>query len=132
MKNIYELINSIVTKQTLYFVKYITFLIIVIVLLLEENSLILYSALTYLAGIAFDSIAISKQLSTNIKNKLYVVETIIMSVCIISSIAIIVLKFSGHTNLPYGREVLNLVLIVTTPHPLIEGLIKIQESEGNI
>lgn len=132
MKNIYELMHSVVTKQTLYFIKYITFLIIVIVLLLEENSVILYSALTYLAGIAFDSIANSKQLSVNPKNKLYIVETIIMSVCIISSIAIIILKISAHTNLPYGREILNIALIITTPHPLIEGLIKIQESEENI
>ena len=130
MKKIYELLHSVVTKQTLYFVKYITFLIIVTVLLLEKNSVILYSGVTYLAGVAFDSVAISKKLSVNQKNKLYIVETIIMSVSIASSIAITLLKLSGYTNIPFGRELLNAALIVTTPHPLIEGLIKIQEEEN--
>lgn len=130
MKNIFTLIHSVSTKQTLYFVKYITFLIIVAVLLLESNSVILYSALTYLAGISFDTIAIKKQISDNVNNKLYVIENFIMIVCIISIIAIVILKFSGHTDIPYGRNILNIVLIVTTPHPLIEGLIKCQESDG--
>lgn len=127
MKNIFTLIHSISTKQTLYFVKYITFFIIVAVLLLESNSIILYSALTYLAGVAFDTIAIKKQISENVNNKLYIMENIIMVICIISIIAIVILKISGHTNIPFGREVLNIILIVTTPHPLIEGLIKCQE-----
>lgn len=130
MKNIFTLIHSVSTKQTLYFVKYITFLIIVAVLLLESNSVILYSALTYLAGISFDTIAIKKQISDNVNNKLYVIENFIMIVCIISIIAIVILKFSGHTDIPYGRNILNIALIVTTPHPLIEGLIKCQESDG--
>lgn len=129
MKNIFKLIHSISTKQTLYFVKYITFIIIVIVLLLESNSVVLYSALTYLAGIAFDTVAITKQMSENVDNKLYIIENIIMVICIISIIAIVILKISGHTNILFGREVLNAILIVTTPHPLIEGLIKCQESE---
>lgn len=127
MKNIFKLIHSVSTKQTLYFIKYITFIIIVIVLLLETNSVILYSSLTYLVGISFDTIAIKKQISINVNNKLYLLENIIMVICIISIITIIILKISGHTNIPYGREFLNIVLILTTPHPLIEGLIKIQE-----
>lgn len=130
MKNIFTLIHSISTKQTLYFVKYITFIIIVIVLLLESNSVILYSALTYLAGITFDTVANTKQMSENVNNKLYIIENIIMVICIISIIAIVILKISGHTNIPFGREILNTILIVTTPHPLIEGLIKSQESES--
>lgn len=130
MKNIFTLIHSILTKQTLYFVKYITFFIIVAVLLLESNSVILYSALTYLVGIAFDTIAIKKQISENVNNKLYIIENIIMVVCIISIATIVILKISGHTAIPYGRSVLNIILIITTPHPLIEGLIKCQESEG--
>lgn len=130
MKNILKLIHSISTKQTLYFVKYITFIIIVIVLLLESNSVILYSALTYLAGVTFDTVAIIKQMSENVNNKLYIIENIIMVICIISIIAIVILKISGHINIPFGREILNVILIVTTPHPLIEGLIKCQESEG--
>lgn len=130
MKNIFKLIHSISTKQTLYFVKYITFIIIVIVLLLESNSVILYSALTYLAGVTFDTVAIIKQMSENVNNKLYIIENIIMVICIISIIAIVILKISGHINIPFGREILNVILIVTTPHPLIEGLIKCQESEG--
>lgn len=129
MKNIFTLIHSVSTKQTLYFVKYITFIIIVAVLLLESNSVILYSALTYLAGIAFDTIAIKKQISENVNNKLYIIENIIMVVCIISIITIVILKISGHTNIPFGRDIINIVLIITTPHPLIEGLIKCQESE---
>lgn len=129
MKNIFILIHSISTKQTLYFVKYITFFIIVAVLLLESNSVILYSALTYLAGIAFDTIALKKQISENVNNKLYIIENIIMVICIISIIAIVILKISGHTDMLFGREILNIVLIITTPHPLIEGLIKCQESE---
>lgn len=131
MKNIFKLIHSISTKQTLYFVKYITFFIIVAVLLLENNSVILYSSLTYLIGIAFDTIAIKKQISTSANNKLYIIETIIMIICIVSIIAIIIFKFSGDTNIPYGRIYLNIVLIITTPHPLIEGLIKCQESEDS-
>ena len=130
MKSIFTLIHSISTKQTLYFVKYITFFIIVAVLLLESNSVILYSALTYLAGIAFDTIGIKKQISENVNNKLYIIENIIMVVCIISIVTIVILKISGHTNIPFGRDSLNIVLIITTPHPLIEGLIKCQES-GN-
>lgn len=128
MKNIFTLIHSISTKQILYFVKYITFFIIVAVLLLESNYVILYSALTYLAGIAFDTIAIKKQISENVNNKLYIIENIIMIVCIISIVTIVILKISGHINIPFGREILNIVLIITTPHPLIEGLIKCQES----
>ncbi|KAI4445103.1 hypothetical protein C823_007610 [Eubacterium plexicaudatum ASF492] len=130
MKNIFELVHSVSTKQTLYFVKYITFILIVIVLLLEGNSVILYSALTYLAGIAFDTVANTKQMSEDVNNKLYIIENIIMVICILSVIAIVILKVSGHTNIPFGREILNAILIVTTPHPLIEGLIKCQESEG--
>lgn len=129
MKNIFTLIHSVSTKQTLYFVKYITFFIIVAVLLLESNSVILYSALTYLAGIAFDTIAIKAKISNNVNNKLYIMENTIMIVCIVSIVAIVILKFSGHTNIPYGRTILNIVLIVTTPHSLIEGLIKCQEGE---
>lgn len=129
MKSIFTLIHSVSTKQTLYFVKYITFFIIAAVLLLESNSIILYSALTYLAGITFDTFAIKKQISENVNNKLYIIENIIMVICIISIVAIVILKISGHTNIPFGREVLNIVLIITTPHPLIEGLIKYQESE---
>lgn len=128
MKNIFTLIHSISTKQTLYFAKYITFFIIVAVLLLESNSVILYSALTYLVGIAFDTIAIKKQISENVNNKLYIIENIIMIVCIISIVTIVILKISGHTNIPFGKDILNIVLIITTPHPLIEGLIKCQES----
>lgn len=128
MKSIFTLIHSISTKQTLYFVKYITFFIIVSVLLLESNSVILYSALTYLAGIAFDTIAIKKQISEDVNNKLYIIENIIMVVCISFIVTIVILKISGHTNIPFGREILNIVLIITTPHPLIEGLIKCQES----
>lgn len=128
MKSIFTLIHSISTKQTLYFVKYITFFIIVAVLLFESNSIILYSALTYLAGVAFDTIALKKQISENVNNKLYIIENIIMIICVISIIAIVILKISGHTDVPFGRESLNIVLIITTPHPLIEGLIKCQES----
>ena len=128
MKSIFTLIHSISTKQTLYFVKYITFFIIVAVLLFESNSIILYSALTYLAGVAFDTIALKKQISENVNNKLYIIENIIMIICVISIIAIVILKISGHTDVPFGRENLNIVLIITTPHPLIEGLIKCQES----
>lgn len=127
MKNIFTLIHSISTKQTLYFVKYITFFIIVAVLLLESNSIILYSALTYLAGITFDTIALKKQISENVNNKLYIIENAIMIICIVSIVAIVILKISGHTNVPFGRDILNIVLIITTPHPLIEGLIKCQE-----
>lgn len=130
MKNIFKLIHSISTQQTLYFVKYITFIIIAIVLLLESNSVILYSTLTYLAGVTFDTVAITKQMSENVNNKLYIIENIIMIICIISIIAIVILKISGHTNIPFGREVINAILIVTTPHSLIEGLIKCQESDG--
>lgn len=50
-----------------------------------------------------------------------------MIICIVSMIAIIILKFSGHTNIIFGREGLNIVLILTTPHPLVEGIIKAQE-----
>ena len=52
-----------------------------------------------------------------------------MVICIIYIIAIVILKISGHTDMLFGREILNIVLIITTPHPLIEGLIKCQESE---
>lgn len=129
MRSIFTLIHSISTKQTLYFVKYITFFIIVAVLLLENNSVILYSTLTYLVGITFDTFVIKKEISLNVNNKLYIIENIIMIVCIISIIAIVILKISGHTDIPFGREVLNIVLITTTPHPLVEGAIKCQESE---
>lgn len=128
MKNIFTLIYSVLNKQTLSFVKYITFLIIVGVLFFESNSVILYSALTYLAGIAFDSIAIKKQICDDVNNnKLYIIENFIMIVCIISIVAIVILKFSGHNDIPYGRNILNIILIITTPQPLIEGLIKCQE-----
>ena len=130
MKRIYKLIHSISTKQTLYLVKYITFFVIVAVLLLESNTAIGYSSLTYLIGIMFDTLSINKQLSSSVNNKLYAIETTIMTICIVTTVAIIFLKFSGHTNIPYGRHVLNIVLILTTPHPLIEGLIKLRESEG--
>lgn len=130
MKKIYKLIHSISTKQTLYLIKYITFLIIVVVLLLENNEVFLYSSLTYLIGIVFDIISINKQLSSNVNNKLYIIETIIMIVSIVAIVTVIILKFSGHINIVYGRPPLNIILILTTPHPLIEGLIKLQESEG--
>lgn len=130
MKKVYRLIHSISTKQTLYLVKYITFLVIVAVLLLENNSVILYSSLTYFIGIVFDCLSIKKQLGSNVNNKLYTMETFIMTICIFSIVVMVFLKFSGHTDIPYGREGLNIILILTTPHPLIEGLIKLQESEG--
>ena len=130
MRKIYRLLHSISTKQTLHLVKYITFFIIVAVLLLESNEVILYSSLTYLIGIVFDIISINKQLSSNVNNKLYIIETSIMIISIATIITIIFLNFSGHISMPYGRIVINIVLILTTPHPLIEGLIKLQESEG--
>lgn len=130
MEKIYKLMHAISTKQTLYLVKYVTFFIIVAVMLLENDEVFLYSALTYLVGIIFDIVSINKQLSTNVKNKLYIIENVIMIACIVTVVAIVILKFSGYFNLAYGRGILNVVLIVTTPHPFVEGLIKLEESES--
>ena len=93
------------------------------ILLEENNSIVLFPAITYLMSLTFDSIQIlKKEYVDSIGGScIYLMHRVIFLSGIAAILALIFQDYMHLSVIPYKRMVLNIVIIISIPHPLIEG-----------
>lgn len=106
------------------FVKFFFFAVLVTNILLEENNnIIIFPTITYFMSLAFDSIHIlgveyGDSIGGTMVSSLH---KIIFIGCIVAILALVFKDYMHLERIPNKRVVLNLMLIISMPHPLIEG-----------
>ena len=105
-------------------IKFFFFAVLAANILLEENnSIVLFPAITYLMSLTFDSIQIlKKEYGDSIGGScIYFMHRVIFLSGIAAILALILQDYMHLSVIPYKRMVLNIVIIISIPHPLIEG-----------
>lgn len=105
-------------------IKFFFFAVLAANILLEENnSLVLFPAITYLMSLTFDSIQIlKKEYGDSICGScIYFMHRVIFLSGIAAILALVFQDYMHLSIIPYKRMMLNIVIIISIPHPLIEG-----------
>ena len=105
-------------------VKFFFFAVLAANILLEKsNSIVIFPAITYLMSLTFDSIQILKKEygDSGVGSVIYFVHRVIFVSGIVTILALVFQDFMHLSVVPYKRVALNAVIIISIPHPLIEG-----------